>query len=155
MRLGSTGPQCTGDTKMKKSGVVTNRDQRVSALVSKGCGEKKEAVPRRFLFSVLCPHCRQLIPAIRHRGTRSWESPAVYMRARRAAYRTAGVCTACGWRTPESGRVRCHICNSWLAWKKRKRRRIGLARCPCGNPAVNVYLGEYICPECMKKERGR
>ena len=75
-----------------------------------------------------------------------------YVRAWRAANNLLGLCSYCHRRARRPGYSQCRQCQEARARKKRMARRIGSKRCPCGQPAVNIRCGEYICAECMRKE---
>jgi len=75
------------------------------------------------------------------------------MSAYREAARKLGLCTTCRKLKARPGYSQCGHCQKERARKKRMARRIGTKLCPCGQPAVNIWCGEYICPDCMKRER--
>lgn len=89
---------------------------------------------------------------LRH-ASRLFQSPADMMRVYREAARKLGLCTNCRKRKAKAGYSQCAECQKERARRKRMARRIGTKQCPCGNPAVNIWSGEYICAECMRRER--
>lgn len=89
---------------------------------------------------------------LRH-ASRLFQSPADMMRVYREAARRLGLCTNCRKRKAKAGYSQCAECQKERARRKRMARRIGTKQCPCGNPAVNIWSGEYICAECMRRER--
>lgn len=74
------------------------------------------------------------------------------MKAYRAAARALGLCPECRTRKATAGFVLCGACRSERARRKRMARRIGSRKCPCGEPAVNVRSGVYICAGCQRKD---
>lgn len=89
---------------------------------------------------------------LRH-ASRRFLSQAEKMRAYREASRKLGLCTNCRRRQAKPGCAQCGECQKERARRKRMARRIGTKPCPCGKPAVNIWSGEYICADCMRKER--
>lgn len=85
-------------------------------------------------------------------ATRLYTNHAELVRTRREAARALGLCTTCQRHRAAEGYAQCRHCQEARARKKRMARRIGTKRCPCGQPATNIWSGEYICPDCMRKE---
>jgi hypothetical protein len=95
--------------------------------------------------------------ATKHRlrgAARRFLSSADKMRAYRNALKSLGLCPECGRTKASPGYVLCANCRSQRARRRRMARRIGKKPCACGQPAVNILRGEYICSECWRIERG-
>lgn len=88
---------------------------------------------------------------LRH-ASRRFSSPAKMMRVYRESARKLGLCTNCRKRQAKPGCAQCATCQKERAKRKRMARRIGTKTCPCGNPAVNIRSGEYVCASCLMKE---
>lgn len=87
-------------------------------------------------------------------ATRRFFSTADKMRAYRNASKSLGLCPECRRTKAPAGYVLCANCRSERARRKRMARRIGKKPCACGQPAVNILHGEYICADCWRIERG-
>lgn len=87
-------------------------------------------------------------------ATRRFLSTADKMRAYRNASKSLGLCPECRRTKAPAGYVLCANCRNERARRKRMGRRIGKKPCACGQPAVNILHGEYICADCWRIERG-
>jgi hypothetical protein len=86
-------------------------------------------------------------------ATRRFLTNADKMRAYRHASKALGLCSNCRRRKAKPGCAQCGECQKERARRKRMARRIGTKPCPCGKPAVNIWSGEYICADCMRREQ--
>jgi hypothetical protein len=87
-------------------------------------------------------------------ATRRFISQSDRNRAYRNASKSLGLCPECRRTKAPAGYVLCANCRDERARRKRMARRIGKKPCACGQPAVNILHGEYICAECWRIERG-
>lgn len=85
---------------------------------------------------------------LRH-ASRRFHTHSQLERAYRAAARKLGLCTTCRKRKAKPGYSQCGECQKERARRKRMARRIGGKRCACGQPAVNIRAGEYVCSTCL------
>jgi hypothetical protein len=85
-------------------------------------------------------------------ATRRFPSAADRARAYRNASRALGLCPDCRRAQATPGYALCAGCRASRARRKRMARRLGTKPCACGQPAVNILRGEYICARCYRLE---